>query len=114
MTAAGLCIPAAVRTFSPERRVHWREANSGANRIAYFLGKALADIPKVVVLAFMYIAPLIMVAPWRGPPEYLYAAVLVHDLAMFAVGYCLAAVFLEADDANLLGVILAILLNLFG
>jgi ABC-type multidrug transport system ATPase subunit len=57
MTSIGLSLPAAMaglRVFGPERVVYWREASSGINTIAYFLGKDVAHIPSLIILPMLF------------------------------------------------------------
>lgn len=62
-----IAVPAGVRSLGSGREVFWREASVGANRLAYFLGRVIADAPKVALFAFLFTAPLIAIAPWRAP-----------------------------------------------
>ena len=103
-----------VNTFGREKEVFAREAATGATPIAYFLGKALADIPFMVLGALMFVAPMVAIAPWRAPVEDLYGIFLLYIGFTNALGYVLSFLFNSADDATLCGVILIILLNLFG
>jgi hypothetical protein len=61
----------------------------------------------------MFVAPMVAIAPWRGPVEAFYTTFLVYTLFIYALGYTLSLLFADADSATLCGVILAILLNLF-
>ena len=103
-----------VNTFGREKEVFAREAATGATPIAYFLGKALADTPFMLLGALMFVAPMVAIAPWRAPVEDLYVILLIYIGFTNALGYVLSFLFHNADDATLCGVILIILLNLFG
>ena len=46
--------PAGVLTFGEERAVYFREARAGSNRIAYFLAKNLAVLPRIGVAALHF------------------------------------------------------------
>ena len=99
-----LCIPAAVRALGAEREIYWREASVGVNRLAYYLGKILAEIPKIALLAFFFVAPLVAISHWRAPVELLYFAVLVNMFFIYALGFCVSAILVAPDAANLFGV----------
>jgi len=74
MTTAGLCIPAAVRTFHPERAVYYREASTGASKSAYFVGKVLAGIPYVAAMSLAFMAPLLIIAPYLSPAQHVFVS----------------------------------------
>lgn len=113
MILGAITIPIAVRTFGREKEVFAREAAVGANPLAYYLGKMLADFPFMALNCFLYMAPIVAIAPWQAPPEMLYAIMLCLALVVLSLGYVLSLVFADPDDAVLTGVIFAILLNLF-
>ena len=96
-------IPAAVRSFHPEKPVYCREASTGASRLAYFIGKALADIPYIAVLSLAFVASFIIIAPIRAPPAHMVLLVTLHKLVIAALGYIFAAGLESLDGANLLG-----------
>jgi len=114
MVTGGLVIPAAVRSFHPEKPVYWREASTGASRLAYFIGKALADIPYIAVLSLAFVASFIIIAPIRAPAAHMVLLVTLHNLVIAALGYIFAAGLESLDGANLLGVTIALVANLFG
>jgi hypothetical protein len=62
-----IAVPAGVRSLGSDREVFWRQAGSGVNRAAFYLGRIMADAPKLVLFAFLFIAPLVAIAPWRAP-----------------------------------------------
>eukprot|EP01031_Cornospumella_fuschlensis_P049911 gene49911-61095_t len=113
MILGAVTIPGAVRCFGREKEVFAREAAVGANKLSYFLGKVLSDIPFLCVHVFIYLAPIIAIAPWQGPSDMMYGALFCIGLAVLAMGYWLSFMFSDPDAAVLTGVILAILLNLF-
>eukprot|EP01038_Epipyxis_sp_PR26KG_P011779 gene11779-15760_t len=113
MIVGSVTIPGSIRTFGREKEVFSREAAVGANKLAYFLGKSCSDIPFMAINAFIYMAPLMAIAPWQSPTRYVYAALFVCIYTVTAMGYWLSYVFNDPDAAVLTGTILAILLNLF-
>jgi hypothetical protein len=113
MVSGSLSVPPAVRTYGTEREVFWREAGVGAHRPAYFLGKLLAEFPVYALLAMSFTAPLAAIAAFRAPVHLLYTAVLMLIMTVSAIGNCLAIVMSNSDGASLVGVLIAILMNLF-
>lgn len=109
-----LSVPPACRSFGFEKEVFAREAFSGFSPFAYYIGKALADIPYLAILSYVFLAPVVLIAPWRGPVEKLYAIAFVLDIFIFSLGYAFSLLIADPDAATLCGVIVAILMNLFG
>ena len=99
-----LCIPAAVRALGAEREIFWREASVGISRPAYYVGKVLAEVPKMLILAFMFTAPLVAISHYRAPVELYYFAVLIEIWFIYALGFTISAIFVAPDAANLFGV----------
>lgn len=114
MILGAVIIPGAVRCFGREKEVFAREAAVGANKFAYFLGKFFADLPFLCLNVFLYMAPMIAIAPWQGPTDRMYGVLFCIGLVISCMGYLLSFIFNDPDAAVLCGVILAILLNLFG
>ena len=113
MILGSLTIPIAVRTFGREKEVFAREAAVGASTMAYFFGKIVSDMPFMALNAFVYMAPILAIAPWQTPSDKFYAIMLCISLTVTGLGYGLSLIFRDPDDAVLTGVIFAILLNLF-
>lgn len=108
-----LTLPPAVRALGAERAIFWREASVGINRLAYFVGKVLAELPKLAVSSFAFVAPLVAISHWRAPVETLYFAVLVTMFFITALGFAISALLVAPDAANLFGVNVAVIACLF-
>ncbi len=114
MTLGALATPPAVRTFGAEREVFWREAFVGASPTAYFLGKLFADFPYFLLTSFFFLAPMVAIAPFRGPVDAMYAICICISCFIFSLAYALSQLIMDPDAATLVGVITALLMNLFG
>jgi hypothetical protein len=113
MILGAVTVPGAVRTLGREKEIFAREVAVGANKIAYFLGKIISDFPFMVVNTFLFMAPMVAIAPWQSPLDKMYPTLLCVTLVVSTMGYLLSVVLKDPDTAVLVGVILAILLNLF-
>lgn len=113
MILGAVVVPAGVRTFGREKEVFSREANVGANKLAYFLGKLCSDLPFLVLNTFIFTTPLAAIAPWRGPVNTLYGILVCVACTVQALSYFLSFILKDPDAAVLTGVITAILVNLF-
>ena len=45
-----------LRLFGAERVVFWREVSAGASRTAYYVGKNIADLPRLFFVPAMYLS----------------------------------------------------------
>ena len=115
MIAGALSVAPAVRVFGAEREVSWREAGVGVPAAAYFVGKLLVELPVWCLMALNFSAPLIAVAPMRSPFGPLFALILACIAVCSAIATAISAWFgADSDQANLAGVIIVTVLNLFG
>eukprot|EP01039_Chlorochromonas_danica_P003582 gene3582-3923_t len=113
MILGAMVIPGAVRCFGREKEVFARESAVGANKFAYFVGKITADLPFLCVNVYMFLTPMMAIAPWRSPSDKLYGVLFCIAVVVSAMGYMISLMFRDPDAAVLTGVIVAILLNLF-
>jgi ABC-type multidrug transport system ATPase subunit len=115
MLLGAITFPVTVATFGREKEYLNREAAVGCDKTAYFLGKVLSDIVAVMVFtSFVFVASLTAIAPWTAPFGLLYLVVLSITFSVGSIGYFISVAISDPDNAVLVGVILAILLNLFG
>ncbi len=109
-----ITIPAAVNCFGREKEILFREASVGVSPTSYFIGKLISDIPFLCLSSFMYISPVLAIAPWRSPVGEFYLVYLLLSIFVTAFGYVLTFLISNPDDATLAGAIISILFNLFG
>jgi len=115
MIVGAQSIAPAVRVFGAEREVAWREAGVGVSALAYFVGKLLVEAPVWCLLALNFAAPLIAIAPLRGPFGAFFALALTCIAVCSSIGTAISSwCGTDSDSANLTGVIIATVLNLFG
>lgn len=114
MVLGAMVIPPAVRTFGREKDTFAREEAVGAHKVAYFCGKAVIDMVFLSYYVFLFLTPMLAIAPWRGPVSSFYVILLSLSFLVTSVGYALSFVIADPDNAVLTGTIMAILFNLFG
>jgi hypothetical protein len=95
-------ISVGVTTFGPERVVFWRETASGRPVLPYFFGKVLADIPRLIIAAFMFTLSLILFWPYRSHFLVLYVISILLYFSAFAMGYFLSAI-IPSESVGLVG-----------
>ena len=85
-----MTIPAAVRTFGREKLTFARERAVGANVPAYYIGKLSVDLLLNFFYVFVFLAPMIAVAPWRSPIELIYITLICLTACMNSIAYALS------------------------
>jgi hypothetical protein len=107
VTATLAAAPAAVKVFSEERAVFWREASAGHSKLAYFLGKNISVIYRSVICSLHFATILHLLA---RPIISIYRMYLIVFLLYFGI-YGISAVIsmlVDRQNAPLLGVIVCL------
>lgn len=89
--------PAAVLTFGEEKPVYWREAGSGHSRIAYFLGKVLSTIPRLLLGSLHYTAFFHLLAHSPLPLSDLYPLVLLQYFCVYGASEAISLAFSRSN-----------------
>ena len=100
-------IQSSLRLFGGERVVFWREAASGASRTAYFLGKNLSDIPRLVLVPAMYLSLFLGFSGVHEHNTARYLSLLMAVWATSGLGYVASTLF-SPRNAQLGGVSLTL------
>jgi len=112
--AVGLsAAPTGVATFGSELVVYWREASVGHNTLAYFVGKSFSNFYRILVGALHFCGFYLVLAETILTPSQLYSIVLVTFFAVYGMS-CVISMILPTDTANLIAVVLALLIPVFG
>jgi hypothetical protein len=114
MVLGAMSIPSAIRTFGREKDTFAREEAVGAHKVAYFCGKATIDMVFLSYYVFLFLTPILAIAPWRGPVSAFYVILLALSFLITSIGYAISFVIADPDNSVLTGTIMCILLNLFG
>jgi hypothetical protein len=104
--------PAGVKVFGEEKPVYWREAAAGHNRLAYYLGKTLASIPRFVISSLHFAAPY----QFLGRPHVQFGIQYLIIFLQFAGVYGLSVVVsfvVRRENASLLSVIVSLIVAIF-
>jgi ABC-type multidrug transport system ATPase subunit len=96
-------IQSSLRLFGNERVVFWREAASGASRVAYFLGKNLADLPRLLLVPAFYLCLFLGISGVHDNNLVRYWALLMGVWATSGIGYMASTLF-SPRNAQLGGV----------
>ncbi|XP_026416505.1 ABC transporter G family member 28-like [Papaver somniferum] len=106
-----LCKIAALRSFSPDRLIYWRESSSGMSSLAYFLSKDTVDHFNTLVKPVVYLSMFYFFNDPR--PSFMdYYTVLVSLVyCVTGIAYVFS-IFLEPGAAQLSSVLLPVVLTL--
>ncbi len=99
-----------VKIFGEEKLVYWREASSGHNRLAYYLGKLLSTFPRMLVANLHFTASFMLLAT----PRIGWGAAFAANLLYFYTIYGLASILsmcARREDGPLLAVMASLIVG---
>ena len=102
-----------VRAFSIELTQFRREAASGISRVAYFLGKNLAELPMLFLSPVLYLSMFAALTTPRTNSGALYAIVFMGMWAVSGLAYMIS-VTVNPRDAQLATVVFVLICSMFG
>lgn len=99
-----------VKVFGEEKLVFWREAAAGHNRFAYYIGKVISTIPRMI-LANLHFTVLfaLMTTPQISWPD-MFAANLLYFWCIYGLASCVSMV-VRREDGPLLSVMAALIVG---
>ncbi|KAI3917103.1 hypothetical protein MKX01_003552 [Papaver californicum] len=106
-----LCKIAALRSFSTDKLIYWRESSSGMSSLAYFLSKDTVDHFNTLVKPVVYLSMFYFFNSPRSSflDNYIVLVCLVYCVTGMAYVF---AIFLEPGSAQLWSVLLPVVLTL--
>ncbi|KAL9016530.1 MAG: hypothetical protein Q9185_006107 [Variospora sp. 1 TL-2023] len=99
-----------VKIFGEEKLVYWREASSGHNRFAYYLGKVISTFPRMFVACLHFTATFMLLAT----PRIDWGAAFLAHLLYFYTIYGLASILsmcTRREDGPLLAVMASLIVG---
>ena len=112
MLAIGLCtIISSMRTFGAEKTNFWRESARGINRYAYFCGKNLIDVPKLMLVPIFFMILFYGLTARRASLAELYGIILAGAFAVSGIGYTISMV-ASFQDSQLIGIVVVLILGI--
>lgn len=100
-------IQSSLKLFGNERVVFWREASAGSSRTAYFLGKNLCDLPRLLLVPAFYLALFLGFSGVHDNNKVRYWALFMGVWATSGIGYMASTLF-SPRSAQLGGVSLTL------
>ncbi len=101
-----------VKVFGEEKLMYTREASSGHNRFAYYLGKVLSTLPRIILSNLHFTIPTMYLATPRISWGAAFIANLLYFYCIYGLASCISMVSKREDGpllATMTGLIVAIL-----
>ncbi|KAL8697189.1 MAG: hypothetical protein Q9201_007259 [Fulgogasparrea decipioides] len=99
-----------VKIFGEEKLVYWREASSGHNRFAYYIGKVLSTLPRMLIACLHFTATFMLLST----PRIEWCSAFLANLLYFWCIYGLASILsmcAKREDGPLLAVMASLIVG---
>jgi ABC-type multidrug transport system ATPase subunit len=99
--------------FGEEKMIYWRETASGHSRSAYYVGKLLSTLPRIVLSSLHFTIFLsVLATPLIGFTQ-MYAANLMYFWCIYGLASCIAMV-VKRENGPLLAVLASLIIGILG
>jgi ABC-type multidrug transport system ATPase subunit len=99
--------------FGEEKLIYWRETASGHSRSAYYVGKLLSTLPRIVLSSLHFTIFLsVLATPLIGFTQ-MYAANLMYFWCIYGLASCIAMV-VKRENGPLLAVLASLIIGVLG
>ncbi|KAL8934507.1 MAG: hypothetical protein Q9216_005879 [Gyalolechia sp. 2 TL-2023] len=99
-----------VKIFGEEKLVYWREASSGHNRLAYYLGKVLSTFPRMLIANLHFTATFLLLATPRITFPHAFLANLLYFYTVYGLASILSML-TKREDGPLLAVMASLIVG---
>ena len=99
-----------VKIFGEEKLVYWREASSGHNRLAYYIGKVLSTVPRMLVACLHFTATFMLLATPRISWSHSFLANLLYFYTIYGLASILSMC-TRREDGPLLAVMASLIVG---
>ncbi|KAH8679570.1 ABC transporter-like protein [Tricladium varicosporioides] len=99
-----------VKIFGEEKLVYWREAAAGHNRFAYYIGKVISTIPRMVLANFHFTTLFMLLTTPRITYINAFAANLLYFYCIYGLASIVSMV-TRREDGPLLAVMLSLIVG---
>jgi hypothetical protein len=111
MVTGFMAVQSSLRCFGNNRPVHWREASGGINRLAFFFGSILGDLPRMGAGVFAFLVPFTFLYQPMSSGLELFVIFSACTFAASGFGY-IVSLLLPPQRAQLTGVVLALIMSM--
>jgi hypothetical protein len=99
-----------VKIFGEEKLVFWREAAAGHNRFAYYIGKVISTVPRMVLANFHFSTFFLLLSTPRIAWQAAFAANLLYFYCIYGLASCISMV-TRREDGPLLAVMSSLIVG---
>ncbi|PQE26905.1 ATP-binding cassette sub-family G member 2 protein [Rutstroemia sp. NJR-2017a BVV2] len=99
-----------VKIFGEEKLVYWREAAAGHNRFAYYVGKVLSTIPRMILANFHFTVLFALLTTPRISWTDMFTANLLYFWCIYGLASCVSMV-TRREDGPLLSVMASLIVG---
>lgn len=99
-----------VKVFGEEKLVYWREAAAGHNRFAYYIGKVISTIPRMILANFHFTVMFVFLTTPRISWFNVFAANLLYFWCIYGLASCVSMV-VRREDGPLLAVMASLIVG---
>ncbi|KAJ3247171.1 hypothetical protein HDU78_004978 [Chytriomyces hyalinus] len=104
--------PAGVRLFGEEKLIYWREAASGHNSLAYYLGKNISVLYRVALAALHFTGVYVLFSKPTFSLVVQYILIFLNFLCIYGIAAVISMI-MRRENASLLTVVLGLLCAIF-
>ncbi|KAJ3278858.1 hypothetical protein HDU76_009714 [Blyttiomyces sp. JEL0837] len=104
--------PAGVKVFGEEKPIFWREAASGHHKLAYFLGKTLSTIYRLILTSLHFTGMYMVLAKPVLDVYMQYAVVFLQFWGIYGMS-CVISMIVRRENAALLAVVTGLFAAVF-
>ncbi|KAJ3329639.1 hypothetical protein HDU76_007506 [Blyttiomyces sp. JEL0837] len=104
--------PAGVKVFGEEKPVFWREAAAGHSKLAYYLGKTISTIYRLVLTSLHFTALYMILAKPVLDVYTQYAVVFLQFWGVYGIS-CIISMIVRRENAPLLSVVVGLFAAVF-
>lgn len=99
-----------VKIFGEEKLVFWREAAAGHNRFAYYIGKVVSTIPRMILANFHFTTMFMVLSAPRIPWFAAFLANLLYFWCIYGLASCISMI-TRREDGPLLAVMSSLIVG---
>ena len=99
-----------VKIFGEEKLIYWREAAAGHNRLAYYMGKVLSTVPRIVLANLHFSTTFLLLSTPRISWGASFVANLLYFYCIYGLASCISML-TRREDGPLLAVMMSLIVG---
>ncbi len=99
-----------VKIFGEEKLVYWREAASGHNRLAYYVGKVLSTFPRMILANIHFSTMFLLLSTPKIPWGAAFVANLLYFYCIYGLASCVSVI-TRREDGPLLATMTSLIVG---